>query len=52
MQKNVFDFNHYILRYKLFIKSNGDGNDYLYLAFLAQKCEGTVEERSEKNWSR
>ena len=30
MQKNVFDFNHYILRYdlsNLFIKSNVNGND-------------------------
>ena len=27
MQKNVFDFNHYIVRYKQFIKSNGNGNE-------------------------
>ena len=26
-------------------KSNGNGNDYLYLAFLAQNGEGTVRER-------
>ena len=27
MQKKIFDFDHYILRYKYFIKSNG----YMYL---------------------
>ena len=50
MQKNVFDFNQYILRYKLFIKSNGNG--YLYLAFLAHNGEETVEKRSEIFWER
>ena len=42
MQNTVFDINQYILRYK-YIKSNG--NDYLYLAFLAQKGEETDWER-------
>ena len=34
--------------------SNGNGNDnvYLYLAFFTQNGEGTVQERSEKYWSR
>ena len=32
-----------------FYGGNGNSNDYLYLAFLAQNGEGTLEERSEKN---
>ena len=57
MQKSIFHFNHY---FKNNGNGNGDGNvngnsngnDYLNQAFLAQNGEGTVQERSEKNWLR
>ena len=34
------------------IFGNDNSNDYQYLAFLVHNGEGTVEEHSEKNWSR
>ena len=36
----------------IIFKSNGNSNVYLYLAFLAQNGEGTVQERSKICWQR